>query len=110
MAITQELSGVTTSLAPGRTTIAVSGELDRHTVRDLRDAGAAAAGPEMDLIIDLAEVSFISAAGLEALASLAKIARQGDGEFHVQRPPPRMRHLLEVAGLIQALPATVTEP
>ena len=108
MAITESVSGVTVSLGPGRTTIAVSGELDRNTVRAFRDAVGTATAPGVDLIVDLAEVSFISAAGLEALVSLARIARQADGEFHVQRTPPRMRHLLELAGLIRALPLTGT--
>src|SRR5258708_534756 len=109
MAIAQQASSVAVSLAPGRTTIAVSGELDSHTIRGLREAAATAAAPDVSLVIDLGEMSFISAAGLEALASLAKISHRNDEEFHIQRPPPRMRNLLELAGLIQAPPAPATE-
>jgi anti-anti-sigma factor len=103
MAITEDLSAVTVSLAPGRATIGVSGELDVNTVRGLRQAAATTAGQDIDVTIDLGEATFISAAGLEALVTVAKVAREGGRAFAIQRPPPRMRRLLAIAGLIESL-------
>jgi anti-sigma B factor antagonist len=108
MALVEDLLGVTVSLEPGRVTLGVSGEMDSYTVGALHDAATRAMEPDLSLIVDLAEVTFMSSAGLGALMSLAKMAKEGNGDFHLQRPSPGVRRLLEITGLTDVLPATET--
>jgi anti-anti-sigma factor len=110
MAISEDLLGVAVSLAPGRVIIGVCGELDTHTAGALHGAATAAMKPDVSLIVDLAEVTFIDSAGLGTLVALANLARDGDGEFHLQYPPPDVRRLLEIAGLVEALPVREALP
>ena len=106
MAIAEDLLTTTVSLAPSRATIGVSGELDAYTSPRLRDAASKAMCPDMSLIVDLAEVTFIDSVGLGTLISLAKEVRDRDGEFYLRRPPPSVRRLLEITGLSEALTST----
>lgn len=98
----QDLFGTSVSLAPSRVTIGVSGELDRYTAPGLHEKAARAMRPELSLIVDLAEVTFIDSAGVETLLSLAKLVRDTDGEFHLRRPSRNVGRLLEITGLTDA--------
>jgi anti-sigma B factor antagonist len=104
MAIAEDLLGVSVSLGPGRVTLGVSGEMDSYTVGALRDAASTAMEPDVALIVDLAEVTFISSAGLGTLMSLATMASESGAEFHLQRPSPSVSRLLDIAGLTDSVP------
>jgi anti-sigma B factor antagonist len=106
MAVSEDLLQTTISLAPSRLTVGVSGELDMYTARGLRDAVSTAMRPDLSLIVDLAEVTFIDSVGLATLLSLAEAVREADGEFHLQGPSARVKQFLEITGLTEALPTT----
>ena len=106
MAIAEDLLGVSVSLAPGRVTLGVSGEMDSYTVGALRDAATTALAPDLSLVVDLDEVTFMSSAGLGMLMSLAKMASDSRNDFVLQRPSPSVKRLLEIAGLLDVLPVT----
>jgi anti-anti-sigma factor len=110
MALAADLLGVSVSLGPGRITLGVSGEMDSYTVGALHDAATAALEPDLALIVDLAEVTFISSAGVGMLMSLARMARDGRSEFHLQRPSSSVRRLLDIAGLTDVLPVAEVPP
>jgi anti-anti-sigma factor len=65
---------------------------------------ARAIRPDLSLIVDLAEVTFMDSAGVATLLSLAELVRAADGEFHLRRPPATVGRLLEITGLTDALP------
>ena len=94
MAIAEDLLGVSVSLGAGRVTLGVSGEMDSYTVAALHDAAVTALEPDLSLIVDLAEVTFMSSAGLGTLMSLAKMARDGRSE-----PGRSARHLQYASAL-----------
>jgi anti-sigma B factor antagonist len=104
MAISEDLLGLSVSLGPGRVTLGVSGEMDSYTAGALHDAARAAMEPNLSLVVDLGEVTFMSSAGLGMLMSLANMARDSRSELHLQRPSPSVKRLLEIAGLTDVFP------
>jgi anti-anti-sigma factor len=110
MALAENLLGVSVSLGPGRVTLGISGEMDSYTVGALHDAAATAMEPALSLVVDLAEVTFMGSAGVGMLLSLATMARDGGSEFHLQRPSPSVKRLLDIAGLNDVLPVDDARP
>ena len=102
MVLANERLGMSVGLAPSRITIGVSGELDLVTSPGLHEKATRAMRPDLSLIVDLAEVTFIDSAGVETLRSLAELVRDGGGEFHLRRPSGDVARLLEDTGLTDA--------
>ena len=88
---------------PSRITIGVSGELDLVTSPGLHEKASRSITPDLSLIVDLAEVTFIDSAGVEMLLSLAELVREGGGDFHLRRPPADVGRILEDVGVTDAL-------
>lgn len=89
----------------GTTTVGVVGELDLATVSTLREAvEVAIAAPADRLVIELSELAFIDAAGLNILLDTYKRLTQC-GEFGLvfEGVGPRVRRVFEICGLENVL-------
>jgi len=88
----------------GRTTVAVSGELDLVTAPAFKDAvkDALEAGP---VLVDLGGLGFMDSAGVHALNSaLAKAAQTGHELRVHKRMAPIVEQVLELTGMMALLP------
>jgi anti-sigma B factor antagonist len=96
---------------PGHVLVTVAGEIDIATAPQLHDRLAALAASGRRLVVDLTQVSFLAAAGLNVLAAAARKARARGGDLGVVTPRPRIRRLFAITGLDRHIPLarTVTE-
>lgn len=78
----------------------VEGELDAHTVPIFAErlAGTITAG-DVDVVVDLAGVSFIDSAGLSVLLNGFRRATRRGRSFVLAAPSDRVKRVLEVTGL-----------
>lgn len=82
--------------------LGLSGDLDSFTSPDL-DEALAALGPEADVMVELAGVSFIDSSGLRVLIA-AHTALDGRGNRLVLAAPNRsVSRLFEISGLTEHL-------
>src|SRR5687768_10013962 len=86
------------------TRVDVGGDVDTYTspelVRVLEDVIRSGVA---EVVVDVAEVTFIDSSGLAALIGGAKQARSHGATLRVARPNPHVRRLFEIAGLNQIL-------
>jgi anti-sigma B factor antagonist len=92
---------------PGYVLVTVAGEIDIATVTLLREQLSVLAA-DGGLVVDLDQVDFIDAAGLGALAGLAREAAAHGGRLHVVCARRRTRQLFELTGLDQTVPLART--
>ena len=90
---------ITVKREKGITIVMASGEIDAVTCGDLQDelekliqAGA------IRIILDLADVTYISSAGLRVILSTAQ-KLYGSGAFAISRTTENVRSILEMVGL-----------
>jgi ABC-type transporter Mla MlaB component len=83
----------------GRRTIGLRGPLKGPLIGALRDAARAAIEPDMDLIVDMSDVTAIDAEGLAALDEVAVRARTDGGSFFV-RPPMADKALFDAVAAV----------
>jgi len=95
--------GISSGRGAGRRTIGLRGPLEGPLVGALRDAAIGAIEPDMDLVVDMSEVTAISAEGLSVLDDVAVRARCDGGTFFV-RPPARNKALFEAVVSVTASP------
>ena len=74
----------------------IDGELRSRVLTLLRSG-------ERDIVLDLAGVSSIDAAGVGELARLYRLATAANGALHVVRPTRRVREVLDRVGVIEIL-------
>lgn len=86
---------------PDTAVLAVAGPLDPTGARAL--ARELAAAPSGDLVVDLAEVSFIDSAGIRALLDGARDRHGAGGTLRLRNVPARVHHLLDRVGLAPSL-------
>ena len=89
---------VSSSWCQGHVVVALSGELDISGAGHLGRALRAAAGSGSRIIVDLAELSFIDCAGLAALASARREARQAGGDLLLAAAAKPVARLLSLTG------------
>lgn len=89
----------------GRSIVHVSGELDAYTTARLRDslAGLISAGVRQ-IVVDLADASFVGASGLGVLVAASKRLRRDDGKLLLRSAPPSVHKMIEITGLDETLP------
>jgi anti-sigma B factor antagonist len=88
----------------GVTVLAVRGELDAHTVPRMTDAiDKALVEVPMGLILDLAELRFLSSAGMTALVEGDRSARRSGKRFGVVADGSATRRPLETMGIDRML-------
>jgi anti-sigma B factor antagonist len=81
----------------GRSTIVrLVGEIDLANLPDLRAALGLAAERSRSIVVDLAGVSFMGAAGASALFKEAERVRDQGGELVVANPPPIVRKVIDI--------------
>ncbi len=98
----QPSSVVISDLGPLRVAV-VDGEVDLasadHFERAMLKSLAAA-----HLIVDLAACTFLDSSGLRALVSASRQADRLGHQMVIARPSPRVTQLLELTGIIAAIP------
>jgi anti-sigma B factor antagonist len=86
----------------GANTIKLTGSLDTATAPELeRRLSSILATPIRDLVFDLADLEFISSAGLRVFANARRIIKSRGGQASFIRMQPQ---ILEVFAIIQSLP------
>jgi anti-sigma B factor antagonist len=88
---------------PGYVLVTVAGDVDFASVAGLRERLFALAATGRPLVADLDRVSFIDAAGLGVLAGAARRAAAHGASLRVVCARPRIRRLIGVTGLDQAV-------
>lgn len=83
----------------GHAIATVAGEIDISTVTRLRERLFDLAASSRHVVIDLDQVSFIDAAGLNALVSAANRAGAHGGSLHVVCARPKILKLFRMTGL-----------
>lgn len=89
--------------AGGGTVVRVAGEVDLATTPLLEDALSDALARSGPVTVDLAEVAFMDATGLGALAGAADQARHQGLAFRLRTPSHPVRRLLSATELVDAL-------
>jgi len=89
---TRELKRANVVTVRGRVDSATTPELEK-TFQALLD------GHRNYLVVELADVEYMSSAGLRALVSVLKAAKKGGGDVVIARPSTRVREVIELAGL-----------
>jgi anti-anti-sigma factor len=89
----------------GRAVVQVCGELDLNTAPQLRDALTELLdGGATELIVDLSGVSFLDSSGINVLIRAAKRLSDGGGTLRLRSPSSQARNVLEMTGLLEAMP------
>ena len=83
--------------SPGAITVKLNGSLDTATAPDLeRQLGPVLAGPVKDLVFDLAQLKFISSAGLRVFAGARKQLRSRGGQASFLHMQPQIQEVFEI--------------
>ncbi len=86
----------------GAVTIRLTGSLDTMTAPELeRELAPALAGPVKDLVFDLAQLKFISSAGLRVFSAARKQLKERGGQASFINMQPQIQEVFEI---IKALP------
>ncbi len=95
---------VDAEVAPPRATLVLKGELDLASSPLLEKEIAELPWPDLDeLVIDLAEVTFIDSKGLSVLIRASQQAATAGLEFSVVRVPEQPRKLFTITGVTESL-------
>ncbi len=84
------------------TLVEVGGRIDSMNANELGEALTQAIdGGHTQLVLDLANVDYMSSAGLREIVSALKSVKKipGSGDLRLAQPSPRVREVLEMAGL-----------
>lgn len=106
MATTDVVTGpqgllVETALADDVATITVRGALDDGALLEVARAIAdSVSRGRADVVLDLGDVAFLDAAGLEFIVRARRRVARGGGTLAVSRPTPEIRRLLAVCGIV----------
>lgn len=87
----------------GVTVVRLDGEIDIATAEDVF-VRLRAATLESCTVVDLSEVGFIDASGVNALVSATRLATAQRHHLMVVAPPPQLRRILDVLDLNAVLP------
>jgi anti-sigma B factor antagonist len=86
----------------GAVTVKLTGSLDTATAPDLeRQLAPVLAGPVKDLVFDLAQLKFISSAGLRVFSTARKQLKERGGQASFIHMQPQIQEVFEI---IKALP------
>jgi anti-sigma B factor antagonist len=99
---------ITESTVGGVTIAVMQGRLDTATAPQAETRLLGLFGAGTKLVADLAQVTYISSAGLRVLLKAAKQARQEGGGFALAAPQAPVREVLEISGFDKILPIGAT--
>lgn len=78
----------------------VAGRVDSYNANELGAAlDAAADDGQVNLVLDLSHVDYMSSAGLREMVRVLKRVKRSGGDLRVAAPSDRVREVLELAGL-----------
>jgi anti-sigma B factor antagonist len=86
----------------GRAIVFVTGEIDLSVAARFRDALRVAQNESSDVIVDLTEVTFMDARGIDALVGAYKAAKNPSG-LRVVAARPSVRRVFEITGTAELL-------
>lgn len=82
------------------TLVEVSGRVDSMNANEFGDALKAQIDEQkVNLVLDLAQVEYMSSAGLREIVTALKKAKRSQGDVRIANPSDRVREVLEMAGL-----------
>ncbi|RMG89138.1 MAG: anti-sigma factor antagonist [Chloroflexi bacterium] len=80
--------------------IEVQGRIDSTTALEFGQALASAIDDgERNIVLDLANVDYMSSAGLREIVSALKKVKRASGDLRIAQPSTRVSEVLEMAGL-----------
>lgn len=79
--------------------VSLRGRADSTTSSDLETALVAAASEHVRVALDLAELGYISSAGLRAVLQGARAAQQHGAEFVICAAAPGVKKVFEISGM-----------
>jgi anti-sigma B factor antagonist len=86
----------------GAVTVKLTGSLDTATAPDLeRQLAPVLGGPVKDVVFDLAQLKFISSAGLRVFSAVRKTLKERGGQASFLNMQPQIQEVFEI---IKALP------
>ena len=92
---------VETAPAEEMVTIAVRGDLDEAAISEVARAIVdSVSGARADVTLDLGDVAFIDAAGLEFLMRARRHVAKRGGTLTLSRPTPEVHRLLAICGIV----------
>ena len=90
--------------------LSVEGEVDLATAPELEGAlQRALQSPARRLVVDLRAVQFLDSSGLSVLVRQDRLARAGERQLVIVKPPPQVHQVFELTGLSRHL-TMVDEP
>jgi anti-anti-sigma factor len=94
-----------TSPSEGTAVVAMRGEIDAIAIPSLSGClDEAMASGHRDVVLDMADVSFIDSVGLAAVVAAKKRMATSGGTLSVRRPSRQVRKLLDITGLTGFVP------
>ncbi len=91
------------SIDSGKTIFALTGRLDTTTAPQLQDALIPAFDTEKDIKLDIAELNYVSSAGLRVLLMAEKAAKASGVPFKVANVCPEIMEVFEMTGFTDIL-------
>lgn len=93
-------NSIETNLVGSQLTIKISGEIDHHTARPLRQRidEALYYYRSAKVVLDLSDVAFMDSSGLGLILGRFTLARELGGELRVINPSESVSRVLELAG------------
>jgi anti-sigma B factor antagonist len=88
---------------PQECLLAVAGELDLATIGVLKDAVSGRLAADVDMVLDLAELTFCDSTGLGAFVALFREAGTRGARFALASPRKRIGDLLTLSGIDQVI-------
>jgi anti-sigma B factor antagonist len=88
----------------GYVVVALSGELDIFSAAPVTAGLAAAAAREPQVVVDLADLTFIDCSGITALIRGRKAAQHAGGELRLAAPRPRVLQVLTLTRQTDVIP------
>ena len=95
---------VSSTARTGYVVVALRGELDTTNAASTARILTAAVTPQLRIIVDLADVTFIDCGSVHKLISARAQVQQAGGALLLARPQPTVRRLLSLLDLIGLLP------
>ncbi len=91
---------------PGNAVVQIAGELDVHTVGDVREVLGAAVGACRRVVVDLHDLTFCDCSGIGALVGASNTAIRRGVDLTVRNVPDHLARLLQLTStLLPTAPA-----
>ncbi len=81
-------------------TVFLSGELDHHRVREIRETVDEAVREQLPpvVILDFRRVTFMDSSGIGLIMGRSRLTEEYGGVLEIHNPPPHIRKVLRISG------------